>query len=49
VRQLRDFGGYDDPGLTMIVENAEHQTLFTIPFLKTAPSVGDLVIPAIAK
>jgi hypothetical protein len=34
IRELRQSGGYDDPGLTLIVRNASGKTLFTIPFMR---------------
>jgi|HubBroStandDraft_6_1064221.scaffolds.fasta_scaffold208611_1 hypothetical protein len=32
VRVLKASGGYDDPGLTVVVQNAKRETLFIIPF-----------------
>jgi hypothetical protein len=32
IRELRADGGYDDPGLTMIVQNAARETLFAMHF-----------------
>jgi len=32
IRELTEAGGYDDPRLKMIVQNAQRQTIFTIPF-----------------
>lgn len=32
VRELKDAGGYDEPGMTLVVENALGETLFAIPF-----------------
>jgi hypothetical protein len=34
IRELKEAGGYDDPGLTMIVRNACGETLFLIPFVE---------------
>jgi len=34
VRELKEAGGYDDPGLTMVVKNAAGRTVFSLPFLK---------------
>ncbi len=34
IRELRQIGGYDDAGLTLIVRNAAGQTVFSIPFMK---------------
>jgi hypothetical protein len=32
IRELREGGGYDDPGLHMIVRNEAGKQLFVIPF-----------------
>lgn len=32
IRELKEAGGYDDPGLSMIVRDAAHKTLQSIPF-----------------
>jgi Domain of unknown function (DUF6894) len=32
IRELKDAGGYDDPGLTMIVQDATGNVARTIPF-----------------
>jgi hypothetical protein len=32
IRELKDAGGYDDPGSTMIVRNAEGEVIYSIPF-----------------
>jgi hypothetical protein len=34
IRDLRQAGGYDDPGLTLIVRNSVGRTVFSIPFMK---------------
>jgi Domain of unknown function (DUF6894) len=33
IGELKAAGGYDEPGLTMVVKSATGRTLFTIPFL----------------
>jgi len=32
VRELKEAGGYDDDGLTLIVQNEMRKTIYTIPF-----------------
>lgn len=32
IRELKASGGYDDPGLTMVVQNAEGETVFEVSF-----------------
>ena len=32
IRELKESGAYDDPGLTMVVKNASGQVLLSIPF-----------------
>ena len=32
VRELKSAGGYDDPDLMMVVQNAARVTLFSVPF-----------------
>jgi hypothetical protein len=32
IRELKEAGEYDDPGLIMVVENAKREPIFTIPF-----------------
>jgi hypothetical protein len=32
IRELREAGGYDAPGLTMIVRDAGGEAIFLIPF-----------------
>jgi hypothetical protein len=32
IRELKDAGGYDDPGLMMIVEDADARVVFAAPF-----------------
>jgi hypothetical protein len=32
MRELKEAGGYDDPGLVMIVQNHKRETVVTIPF-----------------
>jgi hypothetical protein len=34
IRELRQIGGYDDAGLTLIVRNSAGKTVFSIPFAK---------------
>ena len=32
IQELKDGGGYTDPGLAMIVKNEAHKIVFSIPF-----------------
>jgi len=32
MRELKEAGGYDDPGLVLIVQNHKRETVVTIPF-----------------
>ncbi|HEX3937408.1 MAG TPA: hypothetical protein VHX43_07870 [Xanthobacteraceae bacterium] len=32
IHELKDAGGYEDSGLTMVVADAARQTVFSIPF-----------------
>jgi len=32
MQELKEAGGYDDPGLVMIVQNHKRETVVTIPF-----------------
>ena len=32
IRELKAIGGFDEPGLTIIVKNELDETVFTIPF-----------------
>ncbi len=32
IRELREAGGYDDPGLTMLVKSESGNTIFAVPF-----------------
>jgi len=38
IRELKDAGGYDDPRLKMIVQNAQRQAIFALTF--TTQAVG---------
>jgi hypothetical protein len=33
IRELKDGGGLDDPGLMMVVKNEMHMTVLSVPFL----------------
>jgi hypothetical protein len=33
IRELKDGGGLDDPGLMMVVKNEMHMTVLSLPFL----------------
>ena len=32
IRELKEAGGYEQPGLTMLVRNADGEVLYSIPF-----------------
>ena len=35
IRELKASGGYDEPGLTIIVKNDAGESVFTIPFTRS--------------
>jgi hypothetical protein len=34
IRELKEAGGYDDPGFIMVVKDTRRKTIFSIPFLR---------------